>query len=88
MYDPEKHEIGYLQVWSHMRRMDKHTGKWVLVPNTNITRKFANKKHYGWVSILDPELTTFRAVMGLDDYDGECYNKEDSNSDEIDEQFQ
>jgi hypothetical protein len=57
MFDDNKHKVGYLQVWSHIRRKDKRTGKWVNIPNPAITRVFENKKYVGWVSIRDPELT-------------------------------
>jgi len=81
MYDDDKHEIGYLQVWSHMRRRNKFTGSWELVPSTHITRNFLNKKHYGWVSILDPELVKFKGVFCVDDWNDEWYNDNDCNSD-------
>ena len=69
MFDENKHEIGYLQVWSHIRRKDKRTGKWVLIQNPAITRVFENFKHVGWVSIRDPELTDMLGVIPPDYFD-------------------
>jgi hypothetical protein len=88
-FDENKHEIGYLQVYSHIRRRDRNTGKWVLLPNPQITRFFANKKHVGWVSVRDPELTKMIGESPAMDFDeDEWYNDIDSDSDTIDEQFQ
>jgi hypothetical protein len=69
MFDENKHEIGYLQVWSHIRRKDKRTGKWVNIQNPAITRVFENKKYVGWVSIRDPELTDMMGEIPFDYFD-------------------